>query len=351
MTRTFVIFLFAFFTFYCESSANAESSIGKITVATGIVMYSSVDAGSDDWVKAKRGYQLFEGDKIKTGAKSKALLVFIDGSKMVLAGNSVITINKFLIKKNKKRDVLFGIDRGTVRTFVNKFFGRSTVRVKTRTSTAGVKGTEFVTMAEGDSVMVFGTESEVELTGVVGDAVTVGPGMMAQSTTGSKATIPVDTKDDKELAEVKKLLDNLTDTQVMTDWEEAGRVGDIVARYNINIAKLKMDKNLFDDSINLLHGSIDFATDRNLKAECYNMSGLVKSTFKGDLDGALGDYKITISEFSDTNMLEQALYNAGRISLELGRDIEAEKFFEEYLILYPSGKFKLTVESLSGTIK
>lgn len=329
--------------------SEAKSSIGKITVVSGTVSYKSVD--NSDWMKAKKGYQLFEGDKVKTGVRSKALLVFVDGSKMVVSEKSTISINKFLIKGKKKRDVLFGIDRGTVRAFVKKFFGKSTVRVKTKTSTAGVKGTEFVVKTEGDSVMIFGTESEVELTGENGDAVTVGPNMMAQSTLDSEATTPVDIKEDKELSNAKELLDNLTDTDAATNWEEAGKVGDIVARYNINIAKLKIDNKHFDDSINLLHGSIDFATDKNMKAECYNMTALVKSTFKGDLLGALSDYKIIISDYDDTDFLEQALYNAGRISLELGQDGEAEKFFEKYLKLYPSGKFRVTVDVLLDTIK
>jgi len=161
------------------SSFVFANKIAVITKVKGMVEIWPV--GEKDYSNLKPGTILSDGDKIRTGSKGFAAIIFIDDkSTLKLKENSeaVITGQRSAASISKK----INMDVGTVRATVTK--QNTDFVIQTPTSVASVKGTDFWLLTDpenGDQII--GLEGIVGLTNnETGQEVDVSEGMSGIST-------------------------------------------------------------------------------------------------------------------------------------------------------------------------
>ena len=158
------------------------SYANKIAVATKIKGFVELmPAGKRDFIKLKPGTILSDGDKVRTGSKGFAAIIFIDDKstlKLKEDSEAVITGQRSAASISKK----INMDSGTVRATVTK--QNTDFVIQTPTSVASVKGTDFwlITNPEtGDQII--GIEGIIGLTNnETGQEVDVTEGMSGIST-------------------------------------------------------------------------------------------------------------------------------------------------------------------------
>ena len=135
-------------------------------------------AGKKDFIKLKPGTILSDGDKVRTGSKGFAAIIFIDDKstlKLKEDSEAVITGQRSAASISKK----INMDSGTVRATVTK--QNTDFVIQTPTSVASVKGTDFwlITNPEtGDQII--GIEGIIGLTNnETGQEVDVTEGMLS----------------------------------------------------------------------------------------------------------------------------------------------------------------------------
>ncbi len=98
----------------------------------------------------KSGTVVNVGDTFETKADGKVKIRLNDGSEMIVAANSRVTIENVTVDENTgKRKIILDLLTGKVRSRVKKKYdGENTFTVKTRTAVAGVRGTDFVASFE-----------------------------------------------------------------------------------------------------------------------------------------------------------------------------------------------------------
>ena len=154
----------------------------KIAVATKIKgLVEIMPVGKKDFTKLNPGTILSDGDKIRTGSKGFAAIIFIDDKstlKLKEDSEAVITGQRSAASISKK----INMDSGTVRATVTK--QNTDFVIQTPTSVASVKGTDFwlITNPEtGDQII--GIEGIIGLTNnETGQEVDVTEGMSGIST-------------------------------------------------------------------------------------------------------------------------------------------------------------------------
>ena len=158
------------------------SYANKIAVATKLKgLVEIMQAGKRDFIKLKPGTILSDGDKVRTGSKGFAAIIFIDDKstlKLKEDSEAVITGQRSASSISKK----INMDSGTVRATVTK--QNTDFVIQTPTSVASVKGTDFwlITNPEtGDQII--GIEGIIGLTNSeTGQEVDVTEGMSGIST-------------------------------------------------------------------------------------------------------------------------------------------------------------------------
>lgn len=139
-------------------AGNAASAGGK-GAATLVLKVGSVEvlasqaAGSGQWVKAKKGMLLFEGDRIKTRELARAAVILEDGSLIRLNENTDLLLKARKTAKNRSRlEVLLGNLWAKV---TRQEEGRE-LEIETPSAVAAIKGTEFEVMvvAGGESSLI-----------------------------------------------------------------------------------------------------------------------------------------------------------------------------------------------------
>jgi len=154
-------------------------------------------AGQDDWATARTGLPLVNGEEVKTGSNSLALILFTDGSGLLkVQPNSILKVyGEF---ENKKINKNTFIDKGSVGFDVNKQEDEE-FKFTTPTAVASVRGTEglFEVADNGESVMVLKSGS-VELQTKTGKKVTLTAGNTAVFDLEGNATVAPSTEDDKK---------------------------------------------------------------------------------------------------------------------------------------------------------
>lgn len=150
------IIIFLMLTVAASSAPNIDYMMGDVKIKR---------AGSSDWVKAKKGIRLRQGDQVKTGKLSYAN-IDMDGNAIKVGANSHVEISMDIIDEQPSG-------------MLSMFFGSLSLKmdrlkknnqkygVKTPSAVAAVRGTEFniVTGHNGKTVVQV-SEGEVSLTGV-----------------------------------------------------------------------------------------------------------------------------------------------------------------------------------------
>lgn len=132
----------------------AAEPAGKVVSLTGKVKVFRGGAVRGEAVE-NPGLPLYIGDVVRTGAGAQALLRLGEGDRVVLEGNSTLTLRA----RSKSH-----VDTGTVLFDIRKRSGVQGVAVTAATVTMGVKGTRFAVLAEGEKVSVYLKEGNLEVT-------------------------------------------------------------------------------------------------------------------------------------------------------------------------------------------
>ena len=191
----------------------AANKIAVVTKVKGVVEVKKNN--NDIFSNLKSGNMLGDGDKIRTGKKGFATIIFIDDKSLLkIKENSeaVITGTKTAKSISKKINLEGGIVRATIKKQNTEFV------IQTPTSVASVKGTDFWVISDQNSGdKVIGLEGAVLLTNIeTGKEVTVTSGVTGNSTLDGQISveetnpsiIPSDPDDDSsESSELKIFLE------------------------------------------------------------------------------------------------------------------------------------------------
>lgn len=166
----FILIIFSNFLF--------AETIGRVMKSDGTVLIKPMGSPSYS-VQAKPGQAISNGDAIRVGESSFAVVIFLDDKSVVKIREN--TDFQFVETSNTRSLI---IDQGTTLHNVNKENRKKTYRVETPVSVASVKGTEFSSFHDAVSGVdkFVGKSGNFEvLNSISGAIVNVGPGQKAVS--------------------------------------------------------------------------------------------------------------------------------------------------------------------------
>lgn len=321
------------------------AQVGTITGLTGQVQGRAKEGLP--YVALSKGSVINEGAWIKTGPKGWVELTLADKSTFTLSNSTEFEVTSFLLTK-QRREGMFNLAQGKLRASVVKFGGRqSGMTVKSGTAVAGIKGTEFLMLAQGQANVFFGNEGRV---GVSGDAQgyqqPLTAGTMTQNTRGLTPLEPLRVEAGTPLAEAKGIFDAVTAAVPPVEWTDSGRIADIIARWNINYGHYLADSGKYQDALHVFQIALDLTKVDEVRADAHLERGAVYARFLANPELALAAYLLVLEQYPKLAQAETALFNAAQTLVELGFVEQAKLRFEQYLRQFPQGKHRSNAETL-----
>lgn len=191
------------FSFICVfllalSSFANPAAHGVLMVVKGDVQVQQ----KDKTTKARVGVKVVQGDLIITGKDARAKLVMVDKNVINISPDSKFLLEKYEYNPDEnKKGALLNVIYGKVRTTVNqKYDGdQNKFQVKTKSSVAGVRGTDFMVsfnqVTNTSKVVTFEGLVEVgaglDAAGRITNPVSVRPGEFTVATLGVAPSAPV----------------------------------------------------------------------------------------------------------------------------------------------------------------
>ncbi|MCC7442268.1 MAG: FecR domain-containing protein [Bdellovibrionales bacterium] len=128
--------------------ARGAEKAGTIVAVKGVVLLRSESGKATEPQKLRPGDAVYEGQIINTASDASAKILLADKSIVDIGPTTLFNVEKFKLGNNtESRQAQFGMEYGSVRALVSKNLGpRGNFRVRTRSATMGVRGTEFVVM-------------------------------------------------------------------------------------------------------------------------------------------------------------------------------------------------------------
>ena len=151
MKRIYVILLttLIFSSISCKKDEMKEASriTGLVNFLNGTVKITEVNASTKD---ANIGDVIKQGMKIETIGETSIAEIYFNENAIKVLGNSVVTMEQLLQNMDEgTKQVKFFIDKGKLFSRVAKKLAKNDLyEVKTPTTTAGVRGTEFLVTEE-----------------------------------------------------------------------------------------------------------------------------------------------------------------------------------------------------------
>ncbi len=127
---------------FASAAATAER-VGEIKYARGAVTVQQADGSGARLIG--QGDNLNQGEVVKTGSKSFAILRLEDDTRMTLRPGTSFAVEEYTAQRNSKASALLRLFRGGMRTitgFISKM-NPGGYKIKTATATIGIRGTEF----------------------------------------------------------------------------------------------------------------------------------------------------------------------------------------------------------------
>lgn len=141
------------------SNAKVFGASTSVTILSGDVF---VRHGNSDFVAAVDGQVLNEGDSVRTGADSRAVLTYFEGSTVTLEPDTQLTIDNTSTVADGGTVVVMTQAFGRSWHVVTKLItGSSKYDVRTPATTASVRGTEFEVNSDDDQTTISTTEGIV----------------------------------------------------------------------------------------------------------------------------------------------------------------------------------------------
>ena len=127
-------------------------------------------------------------------------------------------------------------------------------------------------------------------------------------------------------------------------WERVRDLPDLLARWNLNYGHYLADSTRFREALDVFEIAFDLTSLPGIKAEARLERGTVYSRNMNDPGRALSEYTDVIERYKNEPFLENAVYSAGLIKMEMKDRDGALGLFRRYIADYPSGSHRSTVE-------
>ncbi len=339
------IFCFSVLLLLCAPFSLQAAQVGMIGALSGSVQ-GRAKAGLP-YTPLGKGALVSEGSWIKTGPTGWVELILNDRSTFTLANNTEFEISRFLLTRHK-REGTFELAQGKLRASVVKFGGRqSGMTVRSGTAVAGIKGTEFLMLTQGQANVFFGNEGTVAVSGDgKGQQQPMTAGTMTQNTRGMVPLAPLKVEAGTPLAEAKGIFDRVTAALPPAEWTDSGRISDIIARWNINYGHYLADSGKYQEALHVFQIALDLTKVEEVRADAHMERGAVYARFLANPELALAEYLLVLEEYPRLPQAETALFNTAQTLMELGLTDRARLRFEQYLKQYPQGRHHSTAETL-----
>jgi len=320
----------------------AIAGIGNLSKGSGAIYFKV--KGEKKWAAASAGMDINEGDRVKTGSDGRIELLLQDGSRLTIGNNTEMEITRFLLDKDRRSATIFV--QGKLRAAIAKFLGKTNMWVKTPTAVAGVKGTDFIVMNEGKANVLFGQEGTVEVKGNDKASVSLLPDTMTENTQGHTPIAPVKIEPNTPLADARKQLEAVTNVDAPVEWQEAGKLPQILARWNMNYGHYLADSGKYKEALEVFQIAADLTDIPEIVAESRVQRGTVYSRNLSLYQEALKEYQAVLDKYPQMPQAENALFSIGMIYKDMGEKEKAGEYLQRYIKQYPQGKHTSTVETL-----
>lgn len=163
------------------------TSVGVLTKIIQTVEYKAVE--TENWGSAKLGSVVFNGDEVRTGSRSLALLKFLDNSLIRVRENTIVTV--YGLKEDNKLNKNTFIEKGRVGFEITKQSDEE-FKFTTPTGVASIRGTKgFFDVPLDGSMLIFVKEGIVDIESLLGSKATgsVSAGKFAKIDTAGELTI------------------------------------------------------------------------------------------------------------------------------------------------------------------
>lgn len=341
--KKYFISLSIFFLFLSLKNV-AFASIGELEKIDGAVLYR--EKAGIPYKKAKKGLELEKGYWIKTEPRSWAVIKLSDGSTFTLSENTEFEIDEYIIGDGRK-DGLFSVTQGKLRATITRFTGQAVnYKVKSPTAVAGIKGTEFMMLTQGQANVFFGNEDVASISGYEKGEKPLSPDTMVQNTRGYVPADPVKIEPGTALEKAKRGLSDITGSKPPKDWEISGNLPHIIARWNINYGHYLADSGRYDEALYIFQIALDLSDNPEIRSDARLERGAVYSRFLKNPEAALAEYLLILEEYPRVPQRETALYLTAMTLYELGFKKQARERLFQYKREYPEGKHITNVETL-----
>jgi hypothetical protein len=212
-----------------------------------------------------KGRSVLSGDRIFTGRNGWTVLMVPDGSRVVLTANS-----EFMVRSHdaKKRSGTFALITGMLRALITPSpKAPPDYSFNSLTAIAGVRGTDFTMLNRGQANVFFGNSGVVEVAGIQTATRNLTADTVVQTTRGKLPTQPVAITPNSPLADAQAMLSSLTD-ETPPAWEDAGKLPEIMARWNIGYSRFLADAGREEEALYALQLAQDLSDDADIQADC-----------------------------------------------------------------------------------
>lgn len=348
--RTFIFLpaLLLLATIVFGSPAAGATSVAAATAraVSGDVRYHPT--GVESYRPLTSGTRLAVGAGIRTGANGWARVELSDGSVLSLGNRTDLELSSLKIGR-KKREGLFTLNGGKLRASVAKLAGQQTdFRFRSPTAVAGVKGTEFLMLSQGEANVLFGVDGLVSVsgTGKNREQQPLAAGSMVQTTRGTPPAPATVVEHEPALAEARELFAKATGGVPPADWKGIDRLPDLLARWNVNYGHYLVDRGDFEQALQVFQIAIDLTQVAEIRADAWLERGTVHARHLNNPRAALAEYLLVLEEYPRLPQAETALFSTGQTLAELGLKDQAETRFRQYLQSYPDGRHRSNIEML-----
>ena len=138
----------------------SQQPFGKISLPLGKVELSTT---SNKWTRAKPNQPVFEGNIIRTQAKSRCEITLTGGGKVRIGENSELELNEVDVKPMSK-NFNANLKKGNVCVSAKAAFGeKKNIAVRTPTAVAAIRGTKYRAKAGDDESSVLVYDGKVDV--------------------------------------------------------------------------------------------------------------------------------------------------------------------------------------------
>ncbi|MBF0380142.1 MAG: FecR domain-containing protein [Magnetococcales bacterium] len=341
-----IFFLNALFVLLLILGAN-NSEAGNVLLGTieKIVGDVRIMSGSDSFSPAMEGQKFYVGDNIQTLTKSRALLVYKDGAEVKLGDETTIIMDQAQDAKGQKPSNITELSHGSMFIAVDPTQKTALFVFRSPTAEVGVRGTEFVAVAEDDVSTFMLNRGKLDVSG--GDSQFImNAGEMTANIASRRMIKPVDMEQRAGLKAVRDRILEATSLDKASILSKKKSYGEILARFYINYASYLVDVGNFYDAITVLMMAKSLTKKDDIRAETSSLIASINAHFLNDMEGAANQYYHILTNYPDSPQYEAAFYHYGLLLKTRGNLDVAQQLFIKYLEEFPNGNYNKIVREL-----